>query len=402
MQSNGLSFSVSENTLDIIADSTQGIASNFIQLIDSSISNAIAAENDSSFNSSNSSMSSEKFEAEVLKLSRYDDVVNYKYDSLAISSQKICKLCASLANNGVFNLNILYELVLNHFPELVSDESGTSKQMDSNGLLTLLLRTKFFSIHEQGEHDEVFLKFYMMKAHSLIYNFIPADLKQEYHIYIAMMLLKRSNSNENPKPSSIYDMGIQYLRGNSLQNALLCFYHYGEYLYSLGSQKESLRIFEKAYKICNILFQKKLNVDLNEIKYTAFDETFSVRFSLQEMHDLVEGSNLILRTIISTLIRLGHCLVSYDRTRASAIIYPQAIQIFMSARVNNSFNLDKTHMNVSEQIVTATTADVNCVNSNRLLCCQLAGSDLKFVEKTTLLVREAQSNIGLIKFHHYQ
>jgi tetratricopeptide (TPR) repeat protein len=240
----------------------------------------------------------------------------------------------------------------------------------------------------------------MKKAHNLIYNFIPADLKQEYHIYIAKMLLKRSNSNENPKPSSIFDMGIQFYRGNSLQNALLCFYHYGEYLYSLGSQKESLRIFEKAYNICNILFQKKLNVDLNEIKYTTFDETFSVRFSLREMHNLVEGSNLILRTIISTLIRLGQCLVSYDRTRASAIIYPQAIQLFMSARVNNSLKLDKTHMNVSGQIVTAT--DVDCVNSNRLLCCQLAGSDFKFVEKTTLLVREAQSNIGLIIFHHYQ
>ena len=400
MQSNGLSFSVSENTMDIIADSSQGIASNFIQLIDSSISNTVAAENDFSFNSSNSSISSEKFEAEVLKLSRYDDVINYKYDGLGINSQKICKLCASLAIKGVFNLNILYEFVLNHFPELVSVESDTSKEMNLNGLLTLLLSTKFFSIHEQGEHDEVFLKFYMKKAHSLIYNFIPADLKQEYHIYIAKMLLKRSNSNESPKPSSIYEIGIQFYRGHSLHNALLCFYHYGEYLYSLGSQKEALRVFEKAYNICNILFQKKLNVDLNEIKYAIFDETFSVRFSLQEMHDLVEGSNLILRTMISTLIRLGHCLVSYDRTRASSVIYPQAIQIFMSARVNNSLKPDETLMNVSGQIVTAT--DVDCVDSNKLLCCQLAGSDFKFVEKTTFLIREAQSNIGLIIFHHYQ
>jgi len=396
IQSNGLSFSVSENTIDIIADSTQGIASNFIQLIDSSISNTIEAENDLSFNSTNSSISFEKFEAEVLKLSRYDDLINYKYDSLAINSQKICKLCASLTMNGVFNLNTLYELVLYHFPELVSVECGTPKQMDLKELLTLLQSTKFFSVHEQGEHDEVFLKFYMKKAHSLIYNFIPADLKQEYHIYIAKMLLQRSNSNENPKPSSIHEIGIQFYRGNSLQNALLCFYHYGEYLYSLGAQKDALRIFEKAYNVCNILFQKKLNVELNEIKYSTFDETFSVRFSLKEMHDLVEGSNLILRTMISTLIRLGHCLVSYDRTRASAVIYPQAIQIFMSSRVNNSLKLGNTPMNISELSI------FGCPDSSKLLCCQLSGSDLKFIEKTTFLVSEAQINIGLTIFNHYQ
>jgi len=94
------------------------------------------------------------------------------------------------------------------------------------------------------------------------------------------------------------------------------------------------------------------------------------------------------------LIRLGHCLVTYDRTRVSTSIYPQAIQIFMSARVNNSLKLDEMQMNVSELLGAA--FDVDFVNSKKLRSCQLVGSDLKFLEKTTFLINETQGNIGSI------
>lgn len=267
--------------------------------------------------------------------------------------------------------------MLNHFPELLTSESNASK-MDLKELLTLLLNTKLLSIHEEAD-DKIFLKFHTKKVHSLIYNFITRDLKTEYHICIASMLLQRSNNNT--QPSSIFEIGIQFYRGNYFQKALLCFYVYGEYLYSLGAQTDALKIFEKAYEVCNILFQENLNVELNDIQSETFHDKFSIKFSLQEMFDLVEGSNLILRTIISTLIRLGHCLVTYDRKKVSTVIYPQAIQIFMSSRINNSFKkLDEAQPNLIEAIF---------------------GSDLKFLEKTSFLISEAKSNIGLIIFYHY-
>jgi len=40
--------------------------------------------------------------------------------------------------------------------------------------------------------------------------------------------------------------------------------------------------------------------------------------------------------------------------------------------------------------------DVDFVDSKKLRSCQLVGSDLKFLEKTTFLINETQGNIGSI------
>ena len=295
-------------------------------------------------------------------------------------------------------------MIFREFPELLILEPDSRKKIsrhdDNNvraisltNLVARLLDTKFFKIDEE-DGDALIFKFNTSRERIILYNFLPSYLKQQYHLYAAKTFIERVNSTSNPNPSLIYELGTHFYLGNDLRNSLLCYYHYGDFLHSIGANKDALPVFEHAYKICCELFKNALNDDLSDVH--ALDkkaETLSSladgswtdfsRYSLEEMHRTCSSSNIQLFAIISIIIRYGQILINSSKRFEASQILRLAIQLFVSSR--STIN---SEAEIQEIDVIADTKD-----HRKPLYCQYPTENLAFVENTKFLVNESRINV---------
>jgi hypothetical protein len=268
------------------------------------------------------------------------------------------------------------QLKLKYFESTIdSDKDGKGASMEN--LLFQLLDSKFFKVYDDvtSRHD-LFLKFSLTREKDIIYNFMPLDVKQEYHLFAARVLLQVVNNMENPIPALIYEMGRHFYRGNDLGNAILCHYHKGEFIYGLGANKDALVIFEKAFEIMCTMFRDALHDDLSNGR--PHDSTIEdidnwsmfSRYSLQDMYLVSKASNVILHAMISIIIRYGQCLINCSERRKALSIFPIAIQLFVSSRTT----IDESN-------------DMN--NNNTILYCKNINEIMHFIKNTKFLIKDS-------------
>ena len=246
-------------------------------------------------------------------------------------------------------------------------------------LLFQLLDTKFFKVYDDvtSEHD-LFLKFNLTREKDIIYNFMTRDIKQQYHTNAAKMLLQVANATANPIPALIYEIGLHFSLGNDLWNAILCYYRKGEFLYSFGANKDALIIFEQAFDICCAMFRDALHDDLSnshpheEAIGDIHDWSMFSRYSLQDMYTVCRGSNVILYTLLSVIIRYGQCLINCSQRRKAMSIFPLAIQLFVSSKADQTSN---------------------DVNDSSTLHCKSSTEIMHFIKDTNFLIKDSQMNI---------
>ena len=273
----------------------------------------------------------------------------------------------------------------------MKQDDNIARAISVTNLVARLLDSKFFNLYEE-DGDALILKFNMTREKDILYNFLPSDLKQQYHLYAAKTFVEIANSSSNPNPSLIYAMGTQFYLSGDLRNAIICYYHYGDFLHGIEANKDALPVFENAYKICCELFQNTLNDDLSDVH--ALDkktETLSsladfgnwsdfTRYSLEEIHRVCSSSNLTLYAILSVIIRYGQILINISKRREAMPILRLAIQLFVSSRLAINSEALKTVIDAKDL-------------HKPILYCQNPTENLVFVENTKFLVSESQINV---------
>ena len=308
----------------------------------------------------------------------------------------------------MFNLRSLYELVVLYFYELLDFESQSKvmlkffkqhhsdkiKTISMKNLLNRLQNSKFLKVYE--DDDDLYLKFNMTKERDFIYNFLPLDRKQQYHLYAAKVLLNITNGSSSPNPTLVYTMGIHFRLANELRHAIVCHFHYGEFLFAMGANKDALVVFQHAQEICCSLFSLVLHDDSgnDDFHKSRTKEALSgladvdnwavfFRYSLHDMFTVCEGSNTTLYAILSTIIRYGQTLLTNSNRTLALQIFPLAIQLFVSSRTVN-FGLDGQVSN-----------DADPVHSNDVvLYCKNSSERFEFLETTKFLVQESNINVS--------
>ena len=304
----------------------------------------------------------------------------------------------------------MYNVILAYFPELLDFELHRStkkikyfshdddpKYIAIKNLLVSLLESTFVKVYEEDTEGNVLMSFNLTREKHIVYNFLPLDVKQKYHMYIAKVLLQAVNAVSNPRPSNIYDLGIHLHLGNDLQNALVCYYHFAEFLYSLGANKDAFTVFEKAFNSACELFREVLHDELvkthdndlktNETTSSIVDSDIwstSSRYSLQQMYMVCKGSNTVLHALISIIIRYGQSLINLNKKQIALRIFPLALQLFTSSR--------SVYCNVEHQASGDVADDETDSSDGSVLHCKSSSKRFAF-ETTKFILTESTINM---------
>lgn len=101
-QANELSIPIPDSMIDLITENTKRIPLVTMQIVDDCIKSYKRETGNLVLNSdtdieSLTTTSSDSFEREIMQHSRFEDLVNFNYDTMSIKDQKICKLAAVIA-----------------------------------------------------------------------------------------------------------------------------------------------------------------------------------------------------------------------------------------------------------------------------------------------------------------